>query len=122
MENIESWYLKAEKKLQDGRKQVKGQKESVMAQAVMDALLSFCEQQEEFAQAVVQGGNFPDCMTAVAKGVGGSISDLDAYKKAVQFYFPGAKIQLQMTIDLVGDAAEQPDEPTVLPFDLSKFF
>ena len=37
-------------------------------------------------------------MASVAKDVGSSISDLDAYKKAVQFYFPGAEIEFQMKI------------------------
>lgn len=52
-----------------------------MKSAVRDALLEFCRQNEEFAQAVVQGGAFPDCMAAVAKGVGSSISDLEAYRR-----------------------------------------
>ena len=87
-------------------KAVKGSKERAMAGAVAEALRSFCRQEAEFAQAVDQGGSFADCMAAVAKGVGSSISDIDAYKKAVGFYFPGAKIQVQMTIDLIGDAAK----------------
>lgn len=82
-----------------------GQKEKVMASAVAAALKDFCRQDAEFAQAVAQGGSFKDCMTAVARGVGGSISDVDAYKKAVQFYFPGAEIRVQMEIDLIGAAA-----------------
>ena len=86
-------------------KAINGQKEKAMAGAVAEALRSFCRQDAEFAQAVDQGGSFADCMAAVAKGVGSSISDLDAYKKAVGFYFPGAKINFQMTIDLIGDAA-----------------
>lgn len=86
-------------------KQAAGQKEKVMAPAVAAVLKDFCEQDVEFAQAVAQGGSFKDCMHAVAKGVGGSISDIDAYKKAVQFYFPGAEIRVQMSIDLIGAAA-----------------
>ena len=46
------------------------------AGAVMAALKDFCLQEEEFAQAIVQGGTFADCMKAVAKGVGNSISDI----------------------------------------------
>lgn len=91
-----------------GDKQVKavsGNKARVMAGPVAEALRSFCRQDAEFAQAVDQGGSFAECMAAVAKGVGQSISDVDAFKKAVGFYFPGAKIRVQMTIDLVGDAA-----------------
>ena len=83
---------------------------NVMKNAVHQALLDFCRQDEEFAQAVAQGGSFADCMHAVAKGVVYSISDIDAYKKAVRFYFPGADISVQMKIDLIGDAAKNPVE------------
>ena len=79
---------------------------NVMKSDVKKALLDFCEQDGEFAQAVAQGGKFEDCMKAVAKSCGSGISDLEAYKRAVAFYFPGAKIQMQMTIDLIGDAAK----------------
>lgn len=98
----------------------------IMKQAVHDALLNFCEQDGEFAQAVAQGGTFEDCMKAVAKGVkGNGISDLDAYVAAVRFYFPGAGINLTMKIDLlasVRDAAEEPQEDKGLVIDLSDFF
>ena len=93
------------KKLREGAKNVRGNKESAMKDAVRATLETFCTQDEEFAQAVVQGGDFPACMAAVARGVGSSISDLEAYKKAVQFYFPGAEIRMQMTIDLIGAVA-----------------
>lgn len=81
-----------------------------MKGAVLRALKDFVKQDAEFAQAVVQGGSFEDCMKAVAKGCGSSISDLDAYKKAVQFYFPGANIKMSMTIDLIGAAAGKEEE------------
>ena len=89
---------------------VSGSKERAMSEAVRATLENFAGQEEEFAQAIVQGGSFPDCMTTVAKGVGGHISDLEAYKKAVQFYFPGAEIRMQMTIDLIGAAAASSPE------------
>lgn len=110
---MNNWPTQAVKKLTDGKKDVKGPKETAMAPAVFDTLKKFCQQEPEFAQAVVQGGSFAECMNAVAKGVGKSISDLEAYGKAVQFYFPGAKIHFLMDIDLVGDAAKP--EPPVLP-------
>ena len=105
MITLENWTAKAVEKLDKEKSAVKGQKETVMAAAVMAALKDFSRQDAEFAQAIVQGGSFADCMVAVAKGVGNSISDLDAYQKAVKFYFPGAKIKMQMSIDLIGDAA-----------------
>lgn len=99
---MDNYYQSAVEKLSASK--ITGQKERVMAALVADTLRNFCDQNEEFAQAVSQGGNFQECMNHVAKGVGQSISDFDAYKKAVQFYFPGAEIRIQMRIDLIGDA------------------
>ena len=92
------WQDKAIEKTTAERKEVKGQRESIMANPVLDMIHEFCIQSEEFARAVAEGGTFAACMAEVAKGVGNSISDIDAYKKAVQFYFPGAEIQVQMQI------------------------
>ena len=82
---------------------------SAMKKAVREAIETFCKQDEEFAQAVAQGGSFADCMKAVAKNCGSSISDLEAYRRAVQFYFPGAEIHMSMTVDLIGAAAGKGD-------------
>lgn len=83
---------------------------SAMKKAVREAIETFCRQDEEFAQAVAQGGSFSDCMKAVAKNCGSSISDLEAYRRAVQFYFPGAEIRWTMTVDLIGAAAGKETE------------
>lgn len=120
-------YLKAAKeRLQKESKEGQFDRHaSAMKKAVMDALTTFAEQDEEFAQAIAQGGSFTDCMKAVAKGVGASISDLEAYQKAVEFYFPGAKVSFKMQIDLIGDAAggtektEAKREPMII--DLMQF-
>ena len=99
-----------------------GQKADAMKRAVRKTLEDFCRQDEEFAQAVAQGGSFGDCMKKVAEGVGNSISDLDAYRKAVQFYFPGAEIRMQMTIDLIGAAAaEKPQTMGPMILDITQF-
>lgn len=104
MISMENWATQAHEKLKKERSAVSGSKERAMADAVLEAIKSFCTQELEFAQAVVQSGSFGDCMKKVAAGVGNSISDLDAYKKAVQFYFPGAEVRMLLTIDLIGDA------------------
>lgn len=84
----------------------------VMAEPVKKQLEDFCRQDEEFAQAVVQGGSFKDCMAAVTKSlVGNGLSDLEAYQRAVRFYFPGARVKMQMSVDLVGDAAQEEQVP-----------
>lgn len=90
---------------------VSGQKENAMAPSVREALTDFCRQDAEFAQAVAQGGSFKDCMAAVAKGVGGSISDIEAYRKAVRFYFKGADVRFRMEIDLCPDCGETDRAP-----------
>lgn len=100
---------------------VSGQKENAMAPSVREALTDFCRQDAEFAQAVAQGGSFKDCMTAVAKGVGGSISDLEAYRKAVRFYFKGADVRFRMEIDLCPTAEEAPRSAQKKILDIADF-
>ena len=115
-----NWYQQATDRLKEEYKSVTGSKESVMKGAVRDTLLEFCRQNEEFAQAVVQGGTFKDCMAAVAKGVGSSISDLEAYRRAASFYFDGAKVQFTMSIQLT--PAEPEESRSGILLDLSDFF
>lgn len=118
MITMDNWATQAVKKLEGEKKGITGSKERAMADAVFTAIKDFCVQDEEFAQAVVQGGTFGECMKKVAAGVGNSISDLEAYKKAVQFYFPGAEVRMQLTIDLIGEAAkdaEYGEERVVIP-------
>lgn len=93
---------------------------SAMKKAVREAIETFCKQDEEFAQAVAQGGSFADCMKAVAKNCGSSISDLEAYRRAVQFYFPGAEIRWTMTVDLIGAAGKEAEAPASTAKDESK--
>jgi hypothetical protein len=74
---------------------------SAVKKHVADALISFCKQDAEFAQAIVQNDKtLADCCESIMKGCGSSISDLEVYRKAVQFYFPGADVSMNMTIDL----------------------
>ncbi len=84
----------------------------IMHSDVLNALCCFCEQNVEFAQAICQTDKtLEGCMKAVAKGVGTGISDLEAYKRAVQFYFAGATVSFKMLIDVgdgvLNDAAAQ---------------
>ena len=99
---------KAIEKLSAENKSFKGNREaSAMRSEVLAVLKNFCNQDAEFAQAIVQNDKtFSDCMAEVAKGCGSHISDLEAYKKAVRFYFKGADIKCTMQIDLIGNAAE----------------
>ncbi len=114
------------KKLEEQSKSGKfGSRASVMKDAVFQALINFCRQDEEFARAVVQGGDFAECMGKVEKSIkGNAISDLDAYTAAVRFYFPGAGIDVQMTIDLcagVRDGAAQKGKQDGIVLSLADF-
>lgn len=85
-------------------KSIKGKKQTAIAGAVANALKQFCEQEPEFEQAVDQSGKtYGECLDSVVKGIGCSISDLEAYSKAVKFYFSTAVVHFNMLIDLSGD-------------------
>ncbi|MBQ4345802.1 MAG: hypothetical protein IJC75_01565 [Oscillospiraceae bacterium] len=82
----------------------KGARQIAIADSVADALQTFCTQEPEFAQAIEQSGkSFQQCLDAVVKGAGSSLSDLEAYRRAVKFYFSTASVHFHMQIDLCGE-------------------
>ena len=101
---MNEWYEQAKRKLEAERNSGSYDRyASAMKGAVCEALDGFCRQDAEFAQAVVQGGTFAECMKAVAKGCGSAISDLEAFRRAVRFFFPGADVKFHMTVNLCAD-------------------
>lgn len=113
-------------KIEDGKKERLDRYGEAMKAEVAHALCEFCRQDAEFAQAVAQGGSFADCMQAVSKGVkNNSISDMKAFGLAVEFYFPGAGIDVKMSINLCASVeaeAQTEEKPAGLIIDLSSFF
>ena len=103
---------KAIKRLRDESKQGKYDKYgNAVKSAVLEALEDFIGQDEEFAQAIVEkDGSFEGCVAAVVKGCGSCISDIEVYRRAVGYYFPGATVRFKMEIDLIGSAAEEVKE------------
>ena len=91
-------------------------KGSAVSGAVKAALEDFCRQNHEFEQAVLQGGSLADCIEHTVKGCGNSISDIEVYRKAVEFFFPTAKIQMSMILDLGdgGYSGEPEDKPITM--------
>lgn len=75
-----------------------GQKAKAIAEPTANALVTFCEQSEEFARAVLDGKEFNECLKEISKDFGDAVSDLEVYSKAVQFYFPGAIVKFEMKI------------------------
>ena len=91
---------------------------AAMKMYIAGRLEDFCQQNEEFAQAVVQGGKFEDCMKAVSGKVKGNvISDFDACAAAAQFYFPGCVVEFQMQIYMSKYEAEADAADTAAPAD-----
>ena len=83
---------------------IKGQKERAVAEATADALISFCEQEPEFEQAIEQSDKtFQDCLNSIMKSVSSSISDIEVYRRAVKFYFSTATVSFVMNINLGGE-------------------
>ena len=93
---IEAVRLLREKSQEDG---MKSQKAKAVYSAVRDALLSFCEQNKEFADAVLQSDKtLGACCEKIMEKSGHAISDIEVYARAVEFYFPGAVIETKMTV------------------------
>lgn len=116
------------KKLESEYKTAKADKYgNVVKQPLLEVLCDFCRQDGEFAQAVYQGGSFEDALKAAVKGAQNHTPDIQIYRKAVQFYFPGSDIQLNMKINLCASVEQsaEPKTPTaqheVISLNLSDF-
>ena len=100
-------------------------KAGAVKKAVHDALVTFCGQNEEFAQAVAQSEKtlWTVCEECV-KNVGTSVSDLEVYRSAVAAYFPGAQVDCVMTVRMSqheeseAQIAGRPEKSDVLSLDL----
>lgn len=117
-------YEIAKKKLDDELKNFKGdQYAKAVSGYVHGVLLNFCQQEPEFAQAIVQNDKtLSDACAAATKEHKQAMSDLEVCRKAVEFYFPGAGVEFKMTIDLCASVkpADETTEkrPRLLKFNL----
>lgn len=100
------WRAKVKEKLEAEDKLFTGSRSAQTVQSyVLRALLSFADQEPRFAEVVCNTKRtFSECCAAVVHNAGEVLSDLDAYRKAVQFYFPNAEISFVMNIKLTGEA------------------
>lgn len=100
------WRAKAKEKLEAENKLFTGGRSAQTVQSyILRALLSFADQEPRFAEVVCNTKRtFSECCAAVVHNAGEVLSDLDAYRKAVQFYFPNAEISFVMNIKLTGEA------------------
>ena len=82
-------------------------KGSAVSGYVEKALMEFAEQNDEFAQSIVQS----DKKAYTVEKSGSAISDLDICKKAAEFYFKGAKVNFIMQLDLGDGIKSNVSEP-----------
>lgn len=98
----------AVRKITEGTKEISGGKEGAVKDAVCAALVDFCRQSEEFADAVIATGKtMKECITEIMRDVGSSISDVELYRRAVQFWLEGADVEAQLRVVL--PEAKSPD-------------
>ena len=98
-----------------------GKYEKVVKSYVLDEICIFAKQNSEFAQAIEQSDkSFADCLKASVEGAKTHISDLDCYKRAVAFYFPGADIKCTMTLDLGDEGFSNSNSKTSTEADSGK--
>lgn len=83
---------------------------AAIGEHIKKALATFCEQNEEFARAVLDGGSANECIKSVADKIRTrkSVSDFDVYQLAVKYYFPVAVVDFVMKIRM--SEYEQPEQ------------
>lgn len=92
----------------------------VVKKPVYDALVSFCSQSEEFAQAVAESDKtLNDCLKSVVDGVKSSLSDIEAYRRAAAFYFPGCEVEMKLSIRMSRYEEKPADESDTKPAEKS---
>ena len=113
------WRAKAKTKLEDENKAFKGSREArAVRDYILKTLICFADQEPRFAEVICNTKRtFSECCAAVVHNAGGMISDLDAYRRAVQFYFPNAEVEFVMNVKLTGAAPteaemQKPAAPT----------
>lgn len=85
-----------------------GSKEKAVSSYVSTIIQDFCRQDERFAEVVYKfKRTLSDCCADIMHGVGSHISDIDVYRNAVKFYFPNSEIEMNMTINITGEAPSE---------------
>lgn len=109
------WRAKAKTKLEGENKAFKGSWEArAVRDYILKTLIYFADQEPRFAEVVCNTKRtFAECCAAVVDNAGNMISDLEAYRRAVQFYFPNAEVEFVMNVKLTGAAptAEEMQKP-----------
>lgn len=102
---------KAEEKLDEEVKVFKGNPYGAVVYKDLAATLKqFCGE-DWFAKEILDSEKtLSDCCTAILSDVQGSISDIETYRRAVEFYVPGSTVKCQMQVVRNWDDARKPAE------------
>ena len=72
-----------------------------------EMLCDLCNQSETFEKVIAESNKtLNQCFEEITKNIGSTISDIELYRRAVQFYCPDANVYFDMRI-------EMPNEKTV---------
>lgn len=94
---------------------------SAVKDYVVRVLKDFCSQSEEFARAVAdKPGKLKECINATIKGAGNYLSDNEVYKRAAEFYFPGAEVEFKMILHMSKYDKEELDKGGAISLDLDE--
>jgi len=58
-----------------------------------------------------------DCCKEILKDVGGSISDIEVFRRAAKFYFPTAEVEFTMDIKLSDEELKSDNQKISISFD-----
>lgn len=111
---------KAKKKFAEELKNFKGgQKEKTVSEPVYKTLTTFCNDNEEFAKAIVESKKtLSDCCKTILSDTNTGISDYEVYNRAVEFYYPTASIKFEMKLCLNEQEEETPHSGIISLLDL----
>lgn len=98
------WRAKAKEKIDAEDKAFRGgRKEQVIHTHVARTLRAFCDEEPHFAEVLVKTKRtLSECCAYIVDGSDNALSDLEAYRRAVQFYFPHADVEFKMLVRLTG--------------------
>lgn len=99
----------ATKKLDEEEKAfVGGFKAKLIFPHVCKTLRGFIDEDDRFAEVFANTARtVSECCAAIVDKSGDALSDLEVYRKAVQFYFPNADVEFKMNVRITGDAPSE---------------
>lgn len=97
------------KKLDDEEKAfIGGFKAKLIFPHVCKTLRGFIDEDDRFAEVFANTARtVSECCAAIVDKSGDALSDLEVYRKAVQFYFPNADVEFKMNVRITGDAPSE---------------